>query len=208
MKKYPVKGPLVYGWYVYCDLDMSFNFLIEKPISAPDWGDFYAFLAGYVDSEGTITFDYRGGHPRPSFWIKSQDAEVLGEIKEKLKSDGFHVPDLHLRTKSGTWTSGISRVNGDIMLIQNTRDYYQLGLYRLSEIARLVKKLMQFSRHREKMERMHLVLKLTEEPLTEEEVRNVIQNANRKKEGCKAAEVAYIQKHHGATFSRGSAAIQ
>ncbi|MDI6884668.1 MAG: hypothetical protein QMD00_06065, partial [Hadesarchaea archaeon] len=45
VKKYPVKGPLVYGWYVYCDLDMSFNFLIEKPISAPDWGDFYAFLA-------------------------------------------------------------------------------------------------------------------------------------------------------------------
>jgi len=35
VKKYPAKGPLVYEWYVYCDLDTSFGFLIKKPMEAP-----------------------------------------------------------------------------------------------------------------------------------------------------------------------------
>lgn len=209
VKKYPAKGPLVYEWYVYCDLDASFGFLIEKPMGVPDGGDFYAFLAGYVDSEGTITFDCGGGRPRPNFWIKSQDVELLDEIRRKLKSDGFHPSGLHLRAKGGTWTSRISRLNEGTMSIQNMRDYYQLGLYRRNEIDWLVKKLMQFSRHREKVERMRLVLKSTEGQLMEEEVKNFIKNANGEKEKCiKAAEVVYIQKHCGATLPHEDAATQ
>ncbi|MDI6884540.1 MAG: hypothetical protein QMD00_05410 [Hadesarchaea archaeon] len=208
VNKYPAKGPLVYEWYIYCDLDTSFDFLIEKPTGVPDWGDFYAFLAGYVDSEGTITFDYTGSL-RPNFWIKSQDVELLGKIRWKLKNDGFHPSNLHLRTKSGTWTSRISRLNGASISIQNTRDYYQLSLHRRSEIAKLVKKLIQFSRHGEKVERMRLALKTTEKQLTEEEARNFIQNANREKEECiKAAEVMYTQKHCGAILPREDVATQ
>ena len=201
VKKYPAKGPLVYEWYVYCDLDTSFSFLIKKPTETPDGGDFYAFLAGYVDSEGTITFDCSGGCPRPHFWIKSQDVELLDEIRGRLKGDGFHASDLHLRAKSGTWTSRISRLNGATMSIQNTRDYYQLSLYRRDEIARLVKKLMQFSHHRGKIERMRLVLNAAEGHLTWDDVRNFIQNANRGKEECiKAAKAVYTQEHPGLSF--------
>jgi len=194
VKKYPVKGPLTYGWYVYCDLDTSFNFLIEKPSGLPRWDNFYAFLAGYVDSEGTITFDCCSSYPRPNFWIKSQDVELLSEVVWKLKSDGFHVSGLHLRTKSGTWASGISQSSGAPVSIQNTKDYYQLGLYRGNEIARLLKKLMQFSRHREKMERMRLALCVTEGCLTKEEVRTFIQNASNEKEKCIKAAKVMVQK--------------
>ena len=87
------------------------------------------------------------------------------------------------------------------MSIQNTRDYYQLSLYRRDEIARLVKKLMQFSHHRGKIERMRLVLNAGEGHLTWDDVRNSIQNANRGKEECiKAAKAVYTQEHPGLSF--------
>lgn len=209
VKKYPAKGPLVYEWYVYCDLDRSFEFLIEKPVEvSKNNGGFYAFLAGYVDSEGTWTFSYQNDRLRLHFWIKSQDIKLLNEIKKKLENDGFHPSGPHLRVKGGTSTSRLTS-NGKI-LVTNSKDYFQLDLCKRDEIVRLAKKLVLFSRHKEKMGRMRLVLEAVEERLTKEKIKNFIEAANIKTKECvKVAELGYLYRHSNkASFLRGGVATR
>jgi DNA-binding CsgD family transcriptional regulator len=99
VRKYPVKGHLGYEWYLYCDLDKSFEFLIDKPIEVPSGDNLYAFLAAYVDCEGTWSFSKQVNKIVFHFWIKSQDKALLKQIKEKLEEEGLHPNHLKLVKK-------------------------------------------------------------------------------------------------------------
>jgi len=201
VKRYPARGQFGYEWYIYCDLDVSFKFLIEKSVNVPSDDSFYPFLAGYVDSEGTWTFSYQNGKPRPSFWIKSQDIQLLNGIKKRLENDGFHPCGPHLRVKGGTSTLRWIPQSGGTVMIKNTKDYFQLSLLRRDEMIRLIKNLMPFSHHKEKIERMHLVLKAAEGRLSREEVKNFIENSNGKIKECVAkAEIEYSRRHEENQF--------
>lgn len=182
VKKYPVRGPLGPQWYVYSDLDKSFEFLIEKPTKVPTDESFYAFLAGYVDSEGTWTFNKQVNKLLFHFWIKSQDLDLLKQIEGKLKSNGFHLNALKLEIKGGRWQKVFS--NGKTIWIKNRRDYWRLRLCRQTEIVLLAEKLIPFVRHEEKMKRMLLILKAKNREWLKygEEIRNRIQQMN---EGAK-----------------------
>jgi len=83
-------------WRVYCDLDKSFNFLLEKTNEIPNWvlSDelcFYSFLAGYADSEGSFNV-LRAPNNRLRVTIRraSEDRAILIQMEEKLRSLGFN----------------------------------------------------------------------------------------------------------------------
>ena len=195
VKKYPVKGPVVYEWYVYCDLDKSFEFLIEKPSQVPDDESFYAFLAGYVDSEGTWTFDKQVNKLMFSFWIKSQDLGLLNQIKEKLKSDGFHPSGPKLQIKEGSWQK--ASINGKAVWVKNRKDFWCLRLNRQDEIILLAEKLTPFVHHEEKIKRMSLISNAGDREWSKygEEARSLVKQMNEEsKEWVREAESAYKSK--------------
>jgi intein-encoded DNA endonuclease-like protein len=155
VKKYPVKGQLGYEWYVYCDLDMSFEFLVEKPTDVLNDENFYAFLAAYVDSEGSWTFSKKKNKIEFHFWIKSQDVNLLNRIRKILEKRGYH-PRLSLIEKGLQRCENLS--HGNKTEIKCLKDYWQLRICRQGEILSLAEKLLPFARHDEKRKRMQLIL--------------------------------------------------
>jgi hypothetical protein len=137
-------------------LDKSFEFLVKKPTKVPTDESFYAFLAGYVDSEGIWTFEKQVNKLLFQFLIKSQDLDLLKQIREKLKNEGFHPGDLKVVIKGGVSQKAYN--NGKIIWIKNTKDFWCLRLRRQNEIVLLAKKLISFTHNEEKMKRMFLLL--------------------------------------------------
>lgn len=84
-----------YRWSIYCDLNFSFDFLLNKPEGIPKWiikNDelFLAFLSGYFDAEGCLSLHYGKSKSRTFQWvIQSCDKQILDEITDKLNSMGF-----------------------------------------------------------------------------------------------------------------------
>lgn len=84
-----------FQWCVYCYLDRSFDFLFEKPRRIPetildDDARFMAFLAGYIDAEGSFRIYPDGKSTGFSLRINSEDETILRQISSRLKSGGFH----------------------------------------------------------------------------------------------------------------------
>ena len=76
------------SWQILCYLNSSFEFLLPKDDRVPAWvlvdsSQFLAFLAGYVDAEGSFCIDCNG---RASFQLKSCDIGILNEISAFLNS--------------------------------------------------------------------------------------------------------------------------
>lgn len=196
VKKYPVNAQLGYEWYVYCDLDTSFEFLIEKPMKVPNDDRFYAFLAGYVDSEGTWSFSRQVNKIVFHFWIKSQDIDLLDQIKRNLEKDGFHPSHLKLAHKGQHQHE--NSANENRIEIEYRRDYWQLRICRQNEIFLLAKKLIPFVRHEEKVKRMRLMFKAEEREWSKhgDKIKKLIaQISEEVKKWVKEAEIKYKQKH-------------
>jgi transposase len=137
---------------ICCDLDKSFEFLLEKINKIPIWifnndDYFFSFLAGYSDAEGsfdifentdnTITFHYR---------IASNDEIILKQILNKLKSKGFSCK-LYLHAKKGKRaTYGVY-----------SKNVYALRMFRKNDVLKFVNILKSKSHHEEKMKRMQLI---------------------------------------------------
>lgn len=73
--------------HIDCSLNSSFEFLLTKYKSIPNWilknnKNFFSFLAGYTDAEGNIGI-YNN---RAKFRIRSYDTGILGDINIKLDS--------------------------------------------------------------------------------------------------------------------------
>ncbi|MBI2546838.1 MAG: hypothetical protein HYW23_00120 [Candidatus Aenigmarchaeota archaeon] len=145
--KYARSGTLQYEWALRCSLDQSFSFLLEKyKRLIPDWvleddTTFYSFLAGYADAEGCwmVIKSHKDGIGA-LFEIRSRDVKVLETIKAELEKYDYHP------------TFGLC--SGSLHFVR---------LSRASEIRELAKKLLSFSKHDEKIEKMQFILDIEKE---------------------------------------------
>ena len=142
------------GWCMYCYLDDSFNFLIEKFAKLPDWiinndSLFYSFLAAYADCEGCWNIIKDGKNAiRFTFMLSNNDKTILEQIGNKLTRDGY-TPYLRLRGKKGDRTN----------LGVHTQDHYIIVINKKKDITSLAKKLLNYSRHEDKRYKMKLMLR-------------------------------------------------
>lgn len=145
-------------WCLFIDLDYdNFRFLETRSMDAiPDWitdTDFFSFLAGYIDSDGSINLRRAGKYFRPSIRFFGENKDSLLSIKMFFEKKGFH-PTFSRTFKAGRvheWRNKIFRYN---------HDYYTLEIGRNEEVIRLLQ-LLQLQ-HQEKRARKSLVLNLLE----------------------------------------------
>ena len=136
---HPKKGTLGYEWYLRCNLDLSFMFLLQPLPQNLDDESFFSFLAGLSDAEGWWGV-VRSHSDSVSFIfeLRMKNKSVLTKIKMELEKRGFHP------------RFGGTRKN----------ELYSLRLLRKEEVFRLAKKLISYSKHEEKIEKMKLIIHL------------------------------------------------
>jgi len=90
-------------FHSHIDLE-SFSFLLEcKNECLPKWIDaenFFDFLAGFLDSDGSVMLKRSGKSIFYNLRFFGQDLELLNQIKARLKSLGFD-SSIHLSHKKG-----------------------------------------------------------------------------------------------------------
>jgi len=139
-------------WFIYADLDKSFDFLLKKPQEIPKWiledeNLFYTFLCAYSDCEGT--FNVVKSHERFVrfiFRLKTGDKRVLEQIKAKLEEIGYSPRFYYYPRK------GLKGMYGPF----NT-DIHDLTLYRKREVLYLINKMLPLSKHPEKINKMRYI---------------------------------------------------
>ncbi|MFH1630915.1 MAG: hypothetical protein ABIA21_01685 [Candidatus Aenigmatarchaeota archaeon] len=141
-------------WFVYCDLNESFSFMLQKPEEIPEWimhdnRCFYNFIAGYSDSEGSWKIlKSHDNSVRFVFQLGSQDKKILNQIIKKFRQLRY-APNIYLDTKVGVSRQG-KNVNADI---------YRIMMYRTKNVLELAKILLPLSRHQEKIDKINLILR-------------------------------------------------
>ncbi|MEM5853535.1 MAG: sigma-70 region 4 domain-containing protein [Candidatus Aenigmatarchaeota archaeon] len=148
VSKYPRKGTLGYEWGIRCGLDDSFSFLLEKyRRMIPEWivqdedeNTFYSFLAGYADAEGYwgISKSHKD-KINTIFELQSKDIKILKFIKSKLEKLNFHP------------TYG------------EKKGLCFLRICRRKEVVELAKKLLLYSKHLEKIEKIQFIINIEKE---------------------------------------------
>ena len=140
-------------WFIYSDLNSSFEFLLNKPRVMPAWilkedNFFFSFFAAYMDCEGCwmISKSHKK-FARFIFKLSSGDYDILLQLKEKLISLGYS-PLLYISREKGT----------NSPYGKNNQDHYTLILNRKDEIITLVPFLLKYSRHDEKIIKMKFIL--------------------------------------------------
>ena len=143
--KYPGRNKIGYQWHLYSKLDESFEFLLDKKLKVPKDKLFYSFLAGYSDAEGCwmIGKSHENKISR-IFEIQSQDFEILKQIKSRLIENDFN-PTFGLKNEA----NGVSL----------NKNLYYVRLCKRDEILSLAEKLIHYSQHEEKLEKLRLILK-------------------------------------------------
>lgn len=132
---------------INCYLDPSFEFLIEKPETIPDWilSDkklFYSFLAGYCDCEASwIITDhkkYEGRWKDLVFSLGTCDKQILEQINAKLKELGFS-SHLYLVRKKGIYGTRVCNL-----------DLYRVMMMKHTDVVNLAETLLPLSKHADK----------------------------------------------------------
>jgi len=181
-----------FGVYVLVDGE-SFMVLLKKTTEVPKGDLFWAFLANYAVGEAhweTVgTNDHKNIQFR--FRLRTTNPELLKQIKERLEEEGFH-PNFRLARKAGTV---------DKRGVRLTKDFYGVFLDRRDEVVALVEKLLPYTKHKEKIERMTLILEIKDE-MYWENVRDRVMALRRKireeRDECmKRAEEEYKRRHGG-----------
>ena len=144
--KTSLKSKIAYQWHLHCGLDTSFDFLLKKKSIPIDTMSFYPFLAGYSDAEGywKITKESRCDTIKLELKIASKDKEILELIKSGLEKRGF-TPSLDAEKRT---------------------DHLGMLILRLSkkrEVILLAKELLPYSKHKEKLMKIHLIVGLGKE---------------------------------------------
>jgi DNA-binding CsgD family transcriptional regulator len=199
-----------YGWQGRTYLDNSFSFLIDKPKTVPtDEMQFYAFVAGLSDSDGSWVISHDEARLTFTFLITTEESLLIRAVKTMLESIGLH-PTLRMDQKSGTTkTTKIMHGVSGARKITLSRDMWVLRLHRLGEVSFLAAKILPLSRHKEKIEKMRIILDSKTrdwqavEPLIvslRSGIRNEVVESIRK------AEIEYKARHPGAAIGAGSSA--
>jgi len=140
-------------WFIYEDLQPSFDFLLNKPTHIPQWildddDLFFKFLAAYMDCEGNwhLTKSHKI-HSRFTFRLRTGDKEILEDINEKLKLIGYKT------------VFSLSAKKGNNYFKPLNIDIYNLTLNGKVQISRLINQLLPSTKHSEKIQKMEFMLK-------------------------------------------------
>lgn len=146
--------------HFWCDLNMSFDFLLPKQDSIPAWilragpdGDvkpLVAFVAGYTDAEGCFYLRVNGC---AAFELKSYDVNILGQMRTVFNDwMSIQCPPVRLNTPKGT---PHKTPNGKVYC--NNGDCWQLGVYRKASLHRLCELLDPYLKHAKRRADMYAV---------------------------------------------------
>lgn len=179
IRKYPFenrKGE--YAWRISAYLDRSFSFLVEKLNKVPseillNKELFLNFVAGLIDSEGTVALGIYNNYLR--FWINitSTDFELLNDVAKGFLNRGFK-PLLFQ-----------GKINKDHF---GKRIVWNLRIGRKGEVKKLLRLLP--LRHEEKIKKSRLVLNSGNKPLEEIEKEWKFLSSKIKKDTIKYKELA------------------
>jgi hypothetical protein len=139
---------------MYSDLNNSFTFLLDKPNKIPKWifkntKFLLAFLAGYADCEAT--WDIRKSNKnniRFTFRIRTSDFKILQQLANKLNKENYYAT-LNLEKEINQLTN----------LGKYNENFWCLAVQRKKDVVRLASKLLNYSRHYEKIRKMKLITK-------------------------------------------------
>lgn len=138
-----------YEWTLECDLDQSFEFLLEKPSIAEleSFGhrEFLAFLAGFFDAEGSIFLHKKSSGRAPEINIANTDRQVLEFLAGRLRDVGV----------SGRFARDEQESKKRIFSSVNT--IWRLNVWRFQSVNLLLR-LMPL-RHHEKVNKSRLALR-------------------------------------------------
>jgi len=139
--------------YVRYRLNLSFEFLLDYDDCIPDDilnhdEAFWAFLAGYIDAEGSIMPP--GGKTWPQIVVRSTDQGIIQQCYEQLCEDGVRLPEPYVEVKAGT---KVHPGNGRGLL----HDYWGIRIMRVDSLRRALDRLRPHLRHASKVERARRV---------------------------------------------------
>jgi hypothetical protein len=149
--RYPKESELTgYEWSLDCDLDSSFAFLLDPQEELDEIMSsrelFFAFLAGFFDADGSIYYHRKATHGGFEFTLTNMDVDLLRRVAGRLSTMGLHA---RVRLSPQKKDRGVK--NGGQAI-------WKLSLWRFDEVSNIVRTLP--IRHREKMEKKSLVLRL------------------------------------------------
>ena len=140
-----------YRFVAYLDY-LSFLFLLEtKTGKIPSWLSkkyFYSFLAGFIDSDGSVLIRKSGRYFQYVIRFFSENLDLLLNVKNSLESLNYHL-SIHKNHSKGEvhYHRGIK--------FQYNHDYYTLEVYRRQETLNLLKIIP--LRHPEKIMKKNLI---------------------------------------------------
>lgn len=142
-------------WFIYIDLHESFDWIVDKPQEIPQWilennEYFYAYLAAYIDCEGSICVIKNRQHVRLMLGIRTGDRTILEQINKKLSELGYtsHIYESQRRGEP------VRRFGGTLNV-----DIDELKIYKQKDLLRLYQKLLSNSLHDEKIAKYWFSLK-------------------------------------------------
>jgi hypothetical protein len=190
-----------FDWQIKVNLDNSFEFLVDKPISVPtERNQFYRFIAGVSDSDGCWCLFEDKRKAACAFMISSENKDLMVQLKRALEKECFHVY-LYLDRSKGT--TKVMRGPNETREIRLTRDSWRLDIHRREEVRALARRLMPLSRHREKILKMFLVLDESNEEWKSmgPKVRALKDEiAEHTRDTIRFAEIEYKARHPAADF--------
>lgn len=115
-----VKG---YKWKVATRVDNSFQFLLRPPVeslnlAAKDQETFKCWLAGLIDSDGTINVTNNRGYARLSVGLFNEDGELLESIGRVLLDSGYHPSGPYMTHRRGTKSRSGIVYNADMWSLE------------------------------------------------------------------------------------------
>lgn len=146
------------------DLDFeSFKFLLDAKkdcifLENTNKEEFFHFLAGFIDAEGSISINKRKSRNRVEFSIQiyNTNLELLKTISSKLKEFEFHPNIIKVRDIGSSYYRG--------KIFNHNYIEYKVSLTRKSEIRRLLELIP--TKHPKKLEKVELILYLLENNIT------------------------------------------
>lgn len=189
---YPRVNRLVgYEWSIDCDLDDSYEFLLEIDRSIPvllrDERLFWSFLAGFFDAEGNIYFHKKGTRGAFELTISNTNEPLIKEIFERLRTLAFGVK-LTLDSQSK------GRIEGtDEGII------WRIRVWRYRDVVGMLQKLG--LRHPEKVEATAIVLSL-QSRANRTEVESTVFRWNEFRKQVKRERDEYLERAARTIFQR------
>ena len=146
---YPRKAKLTgYEWSLECDLDKSFDFLLEKlnpmEVDSLRSNEFKAFLAGFFDAEGSIFLHEKSAGKTPEIAIRNTDVALLRKIEQRIR-------DMRISSKLTWGEQDPGRLGG------NARgEIWTLSIWRFVSVRHLLELLP--LRHQEKVAKSRIAV--------------------------------------------------